>query len=105
MYFNVLGDPIERCSNNIIDLRNLRSVEVKDVVDKISTLEEIRITVSSNEEIVNLDKVFSLLKRQTSILSLSISMDESFYETCFYDLFSEKTRKNFNVSSLISEIQ
>ena len=81
----------------------MRSVEVEDVVKKISTLTEVRITISSNEEVVNLDKVFSFLKSQTSILSLSISMDESFYETCFYDFFSEKTRKNFKVRLLQCE--
>ena len=103
LFFYVLDDPIEQCSNNIIDLRNLRSVEVEDVVKKISTLSEVRITISSNEEIVNFDKVFSLVKRQISILSLSISMDESFYETCFYDYFGEKTRKNFKVRFLQCE--
>ena len=76
----------------------MKSEELKEVLGKTSTLSNVRITISSKEEVVNMDKIFQKFHKQTNINDVTIFFDdETLDDVITYYLFLTITREKFKV--------
>jgi len=86
---------------NLVDIRNLKSNEIKNLVEKVSKLNNVIIRISSKQEIVHLDKLVSSLDKQKLFNDLHIFLeDETVEEFALHLLFVALTREHFKVSYL-----
>ena len=87
---------------NFVDIRNLKSNEIKDLVEKISKLNNVMIYISSKQEIVHLDKLVSSLNNQMQFHEIRIFFDdETFEELVLHLLFITLTSEHFKVSLML----
>ena len=76
----------------------MKSEELTGVVEKVSTLSNVRITISTKEEVVNMDKIIRYLNKQTEISGVTIILDdETFDDPFIYFLLVPITRERFKV--------
>ena len=76
----------------------MKSEELTEVVEKISTLSDVRITISTKEEVVNMDKIVRMFNKRTEIWAVTIFLDgETFDDHSTYYLFITITREKFKV--------
>ena len=80
-----------------VDVRNLTSSEINDVVQKIPSLSNVRITVSTKQEIIRLDKITRLLNRKVQINELSVFINNDFDECFLYYMFVTLSREKLQV--------
>jgi len=86
---------------NLVDIRNLKSNEIKNLVEKVSKLNKVIIRISSKQEIVHLDKIISCLNKQKLFHSVQIFFeDETFEELALHLVFITLTREYFKVCDL-----
>ena len=76
----------------------MKSEELTEVVEKISTLSLVRITISTKEEVVNMDKIIRTFNKQTEIFEVTIFLnDETLDDHSIYYLFLTISREKFKV--------
>ena len=83
---------------NNVDIRRLNSNELAEVVEKVSTLSNVRCTISTREECTQLDKIFEMLSKPTELNELVIFFDETFDDYFVYYLYISLKRGTFKVS-------
>ena len=76
----------------------MKSEELTGVVENISTLSLVTITIFTKEEVVNMDKIFRKINKQNEIFAVTIFLnDETFDDHSIYYMFTTFTREKFKV--------
>ena len=76
----------------------MKSEELTGVVEKVSTLGCVHITISTKEEVVNMDKIIRKFNKQIYIYAVTIILDdETFDDPFIYFLLVSITREGFKV--------
>ena len=76
----------------------MKSEELTEVVEKVPTLSNVRIEISTKEEVVNMDKIFRKLNKKTYIFALAVFFDDTIFDDPFiYYFFLTTKREKFKV--------